>query len=57
MIIQKIKLLALTALVGVVSACGSIKPEAPATANQVVPAKPMPAIASTVDQSKDGLNQ
>ncbi|MCX6177007.1 MAG: DUF4403 family protein, partial [Bacteroidetes bacterium] len=49
MIIQKIKLLALTALVGVISACGSIKPEAPATANQVVPAKPMPAIASTIN--------
>ncbi len=31
------------------SACGSIQPEAPTTANQVVPVKPMPSVASTIN--------
>ena len=31
------------------SACGSIQPEAPTTANQVVPVKPMPSLASTIN--------
>ena len=49
MISQNFKFFGLTALVSVFSACGSIKPEAPATANHIVPAKPMPAIASTIN--------
>ena len=31
------------------SACGSIQPEAPTTANQIVPVKPMPSVASTIN--------
>jgi hypothetical protein len=31
------------------SACGSIQPEAPTTANQIVPVKPMPSLASTIN--------
>jgi hypothetical protein len=49
MIIRTIKISGLTVIISLFSACGSIKPEAPATANQVVPAKPMPAIASTIN--------
>jgi len=49
MTIQKLQFLGLTTLVVLISSCGSIKPEAPSTANQVVPAKPMPAVASTIN--------
>jgi hypothetical protein len=31
------------------SACSSIQPEAPTTANQIVPVKPMPSVASTIN--------
>jgi hypothetical protein len=31
------------------SACGSIQPEAPTTANQIVPVKPLPSVASTIN--------
>lgn len=36
-------------LLGLVSACGSIQPEAPSTTNQVIAIKPLPAIASTIN--------
>lgn len=49
MIIRTLKIPGLTVLISLFSACGSIKPEAPTTANQVVPLKPMPAIASTIN--------
>ena len=49
MISQIFKFFGLTALVSVFSACGSIKPEAPKTANQVVPVAPLPTVASTIN--------
>lgn len=36
-------------LLGLVSACGSVQPEAPSTTNQVIAVKPLPAIASTIN--------
>lgn len=36
-------------LLGLVSACGSVQPEAPSTTNQVIAIKPLPAIASTIN--------
>lgn len=49
MMIQKSKLPVLTIIVSVISACGSIKPEAPTTANQVLPTQPLPTVASTIN--------
>ena len=49
MMSQSLKFFGLTALVSVFSACGSIKPEAPTTANQVVPVAPLPTVASTIN--------
>ena len=44
-----LKFTGLTFCIALLSACGSIKPEAPSTANQVIPAKPMPQIVSTIN--------
>lgn len=49
MMIQKFKWLGLTIIVSIISACGSIKPEPPSTANQVITAQPLPTVASTIN--------
>jgi hypothetical protein len=49
MMIQKFKWLGLTIIVSMISACGSIKPEPPSTANQVITAQPLPTVASTIN--------